>query len=131
MSMEALEIPRKIRRPLATLSPNGEDSDSENSIGSLANLPPLFEETDSENNILSGTDLETNENEDDNYSRNSAVSSADNRDIFNNESHSDDEVASNVDSVDIQGVPKNIPNISSQSTTASGSIMYTIILKIT
>ncbi|VDK65658.1 unnamed protein product [Onchocerca ochengi] len=125
ISMQALEVPRKIRRPLATLSPNREDSDSENSISSLANLPPLLEESNSEDNVLSGTDLETNENEDDN-SRNSIASSANNRDIFNSESHSDDEIAFNVDSVDIQEIPKNVPNISSQEATASGSMMYTI-----
>ncbi|KAM3724498.1 Cyclin-A2 [Dirofilaria immitis] len=132
-SMQNLQVPKKIRRPLATLSPNYEGSDSENSRRSLSNLLSSRGESNSGNSILSDTDFGINEDENDHYSKDSIASSADNRNIFDiyvNQSHSDDEVAPNVDSVydDIQEMSRIVPNTSSQAmaTTTSSSIIYTI-----
>lgn len=61
MSTQYLQVPRKIRRPLANSSPNRDDSDSENSGPPSANLSSSHEESDSEDSMSSDTTLETNE----------------------------------------------------------------------
>ncbi|MCP9258677.1 G2/mitotic-specific cyclin-A [Dirofilaria immitis] len=150
-SMQNLQVPKKIRRPLATLSPNYEGSDSENSRRSLSNLLSSRGESNSgiAYYLILISELMRSEaaniimvveifialfaDENDHYSKDSIASSADNRNIFDiyvNQSHSDDEVAPNVDSVydDIQEMSRIVPNTSSQAmaTTTSSSIIYTI-----
>ncbi|VBB27399.1 unnamed protein product [Acanthocheilonema viteae] len=122
------EVPKKIRRPFAILSPNREDSDLENNRPLVANLSPSREQSDSENNMPSDNNLEANEDEDSYYSRGSTASSVDYNDIYANELHLDDEMAPNVDSVSdtIQRAPRHFPSISSQAATTSSSIIYTI-----
>ncbi|EJW84105.1 cyclin domain-containing protein [Wuchereria bancrofti] len=127
MSTQYLQVPRKIRRPLATLSPNHDDSDSEGSRPLAPNLSPNHEESDLEDSTPSDTNLETDEGENSYHSKNSTAASIYGSDISANELRPDDEVASDVDSVsnNVQRVSKSVPDISSQAATTSSSIMYT------
>ncbi|EFO20352.1 hypothetical protein LOAG_08137 [Loa loa] len=127
MSAQYLQVPRKIRRPLATLSPNREDLDSGDSRPPFATLSPNSEESDLEDSTSSDANLETNEDEDVYHSNDSIASSDDGSNIYTNELHPDSEVLPNVDSVsdNIQRTLRDVSNISSHATTTS-SIMYTI-----
>ncbi|KAK6100386.1 Cyclin N-terminal domain family protein [Brugia pahangi] len=125
MSTQYLQIPRKIRRPLATLSPNHDDSDSESNGPLAPNLSPNHEESDLESSTPSDADLQTDEGEDSYHSRNSTT--IDSSDISANELRPDDEMVFVVDSVsnNVRRAFKSVPDISSQAATTSSSIIYT------
>lgn len=59
MLPQCLQVPKKIRRPLAALSPNREDSDSESSRTCLSNLSPSHENSNVEESASSDTNFET------------------------------------------------------------------------